>query len=126
MAGTAQPPGNNAGMDEAVRDYVDGIPPEHRPLFDRIHRLILEAHPDATVTLSYKMPCYKVGPRRLFLATWKHGVSIYGWRQDQDGGFVARHPELKTSTGTMQLRPEDAAAIPDDEFLALVQAALAP
>ena len=34
-------------MDDAVRDYIDAIAPEHRPLFDRLHRLILEAHPDA-------------------------------------------------------------------------------
>jgi hypothetical protein len=34
-------------MDDDVRDYIDGIAPEHRPLFDRLHRLILEAHPDA-------------------------------------------------------------------------------
>jgi hypothetical protein len=30
-------------MDDAVRTYVDAIAPEHRPLFDRLHRLVLEA-----------------------------------------------------------------------------------
>ena|SRR5436189_5356029 len=113
-----------AGMDEAVREYIDAIDPDHRPLFDRINRLVLEEHPDATVVLSYKMPTYKVGRRRLFLGVWKHGVSIYGWDQGRDAGFVARHPELKTSTGTIRLRPVDAAAIPDDEFRDLVRAAL--
>src|SRR2546425_8054731 len=54
-------------MDDAVRDYIDAIGPEHRPLFDRLHRLVLEAHPDAAVVLSYKIPTYKVGSRRLFL-----------------------------------------------------------
>lgn len=29
-------------MDDVVRDYIDAIDPEHRPLFDRIHQLILE------------------------------------------------------------------------------------
>jgi uncharacterized protein YdhG (YjbR/CyaY superfamily) len=111
-------------MDDAVRDYIDAIAPEHRPLFDRIHGLILEAHPDAAVVLSYQMPTYKVGSRRLFVGAWKHGVSIYGWDQGRDAGFVARHPELKTSTGTIQLRPDDAAGIPDDEFRDLVRAAL--
>ena len=32
------------GMDDAVRGYIEAIAPEHRPLFDRLHRLILEAH----------------------------------------------------------------------------------
>jgi uncharacterized protein YdhG (YjbR/CyaY superfamily) len=111
-------------MDDDVRDYVNAIPPGQRPLFDRLHRLVLEAHPDATVVLSYRMPTYKVGRRRLFLGVWKHGVSIYGWDHGRDAGFTARHPELKTSKGTIQLRPDAAAAIPDDEFRDLVRAAL--
>jgi hypothetical protein len=111
-------------MDEAVRDYIDAIAPEHRPLFDRLHRLVLEEHPDAAVVLSYKIPTYKVGHRRLFLGVWKHGVSIYGWGERRDAGFTARHPELKTSKGTIQLRPDDAAGIPDSEFRDLVRAAL--
>lgn len=113
-----------ARIDEAVRGYIDDIPAGHRPLFDRLHRLILCARPDVTVVLSYRIPTYKAGGRRLYLGAWKHGVSIYGWQQDQDGGFVARHPTLKTSTGTIRLRPEDAAGISDEEFLGLVRAAL--
>ena len=111
-------------MDDAVRAYIDAIPSEHRPLFDRLHRLVLEAHPEAAVVLSYQMPTYKVGRNRLFLGVWKHGVSVYGWQQGRDGGFTARHPELKTSTGTIRLRPEDAAGIGDDELRDLARAAL--
>jgi uncharacterized protein YdhG (YjbR/CyaY superfamily) len=111
-------------MDDAVRDYVEAIDPEHRPLFDRLHRLILEAHPDAAVVLSYQIPTYKVGRRRLFVGAWKHGLSIYGWQQGQDAGFSDRHPELRTSKGTIQLRPEAAATIPDDELRDLARAAL--
>ena len=111
-------------MANAVREYLDAIAPEHRPLFDRLHRLVLEAHPDAAVVISYQIPTYKVGRRRLFVAAWKHGVSIYGWDQGRDAGFIARHPGLKTSKGTIRLRPQDAAGIPDDELLDLVRAAL--
>jgi uncharacterized protein YdhG (YjbR/CyaY superfamily) len=112
-------------VDDAVREYIDAIAPEHRPLFDRIHGLVLDEHPDARVVLSYQMPTYKVGRRRLFLGVWKHGVSIYGWEQGRDAGFIQRHPELRTSKGTIQLRPEDAAGIPDEEIRDLVRAALA-
>ena len=106
-----------------VQAYIDGIPPEHRALFDRLHRLILRAHPGAQVTLSYKIPAYQAGTRRLYVGAWKHGLSVYGWG-DRDGGFAARHPELVASKGTIQLRPEAAAAIPDEEFLGLAAAAL--
>jgi len=115
---------DNGRMDETVREYIDGIAADHRPLFDRLHRLILEAHPGAAVVLSYQIPTYKVGSRRLYVGAWKHGVSIYGWPQDRDAGFTTRHPELKTSRGTIQLRPEDAAGISDDELRDLVRAAL--
>jgi hypothetical protein len=111
-------------MDEAVQIYIDGVDPTYRPLFDRIHRLILAAHPEAAVALSYQIPTYKVGRRRLYVGAWQHGISIYGWQQDHDAGFTARHPELRTGKGTIKLRPRDAAAITDDELLGLVSAAL--
>ena len=111
-------------MDDAVRDYVAAIPPEHRALFDRLDRIILEAHPEATVVLSYQMPTYKVGQNRFFVGVWKHGVSIYGWREGRDAGFTARHPDLKTSTGTIRLTSDAAAAISDDELRDFARAVL--
>jgi len=111
-------------VDEAVLGYIEGIAPEHRPLFERLHRLILSAHPDAAVVLSYQIPTYKVGNCRLYVGAWKHGVSIYGWQRGRDADFSSRHPALKTGKGTIQLRPEDAAGIPDQEFEDLARAAL--
>ena len=111
-------------MDDEVRAYIDGVAAEHRPLFDRLHRLIIEVRPDTELVLSYQMPTYKVGRRRLYLAAWKHGVSIYGWAAGQDGGFVERHPELLKHKATIQLRPKDAEHITDDEFRELVEAVL--
>jgi uncharacterized protein YdhG (YjbR/CyaY superfamily) len=111
-------------MDDAVREYLEAIDPPRRQLFDRLHGLVLEAYPDVTVALSYGMPTYRVGRRRLHLGVWKHGVSIYGWDEARDGGFLARHPELRTSRGTIQVRPEAAEGITDREFRALLRSAL--
>jgi hypothetical protein len=113
-------------VDPDVAEYFAAIPPGQRPLIDRVHRLILEVCPDAEVVLAYKMPTYKVGKRRLHLATWKHGVSIYGWKAHGDGGLTRRHPELQTSTGTIQLRADDALMISDDEIRSLARTALLP
>jgi hypothetical protein len=109
-----------------VQAYIDAIPPRHRPLFNRLHHLIVKAHPGAEVTLSDKMPAYQAGNRRIYVGAWKHGISLYGYGKDRDGGFTSRHPELVTSKGTIQLRPGDAAAIPDEELRAFARAALAP
>ena len=112
------------GMDAVVRAYIDAIDPETRPLFDRVHQLVLETHPEAEVVLSYKMPTYVVGRRRLHVGAWAHGISIYGWDADHDGGFVARHPELITSKGTIQLRRDVEAEDLDDDIRALAHATL--
>ena len=110
-------------MDEAVQAYLDAIPAEHRPLFDRLQALVFRVHPEAQAVISYGMPTYKVGRRRLHVGVWRHGVSIYGWI-GRDGGFVDRHPDLRASKGTIHLTPESAAAIGDDEFLELVRSVL--
>jgi hypothetical protein len=129
MPGSADRPagtgdGTGGAINDEVRAYIDATPAGHRPLFDRIHELILRAHPGVAVVWSYRMPTYQAGGRRIHPGVWKHGVSVYGWRQDDDGGFVARHPGLKTSTGTIRIRPDAAAAISDDEFPGLLRPAL--
>jgi len=111
-------------MDDAVRAYVEAIAPEYRPLFDRLHGLVVRLHPEASLVLSYKMPTYKVGRRSLHVGVWKHGVSIYGWQQGKEATFSSRHPETKTGKGTIRLTPEDAATILDEELCGLVDAAL--
>ena len=60
-------------MPPEVQACIGGIPPGHRPLFERLHRLILTAHPGAQVTLSYKMPACKAGNRRLHVGAWNMG-----------------------------------------------------
>ena len=111
-------------MDEGVQDYIDRMRPEQRPLFERMHGLIVAEYPQATVSLSYRMPTYRVGIRRLYLGVWAHGVSLFGWPRDRDGGFAARHPALLSGKATIQIRPQQAAAIPDEEFAGLIRAAL--
>ena len=111
-------------MDPDVAAYIGAIAPEQRPLFDRLHGIVLAEHPHADVALSYGMPAYRVGRRRLILGVWKHGVSVYGWRADRDGGFVARHPRLSSGKGTIRIRPREAEGISDEELRALLGGAL--
>jgi hypothetical protein len=113
-------------MDGAVQEYVEAIPTRTRPLFDRLHRLVLEVCPDAGVVLSYRMPTYVVGSRRLHVGAWQHGVSLYGWDAGRDAGFAARHPELDSGRGTLRLTHRAAAAIPDDELRDLLRETFAP
>ncbi|MBD0741460.1 iron chaperone [Streptomyces sp. CBMA152] len=111
-------------MDTEMQTYLDDITPEHRPLFDRMHRLILEAFPDASLALSYGMPTHRTGNRKLHVGVWQHGISIYGWDKDRAAGFTSRHPDLISGKGTIQLRPQDATHITDDELNELIRASL--
>jgi uncharacterized protein YdhG (YjbR/CyaY superfamily) len=113
-------------VDANFRTYVEGIAPEFRALFDRLHGIVVAAHPEAQLELAYDMPTYRVGKRRLNLGVWKHGVSVYGWRRDNDGGFATKHPELLSSKSTIRIRPNDAENISDDEFVGLLGGALDP
>ena len=122
MSGQARTPEPGV-MAEAVRRYREEMDSEYRPVFDRLHRLIVAVCPDAEVVLSYGMPTYRVGRRRLNIGVWKHGLSLYA-SPNRDGGFSARHPELASGKGTIKLRPSDAARISDAEFQDLMRAAL--
>lgn len=110
-------------IDEAVRRYQEEMDSEHRPLFDRLHQLITATCPDVEVVLSYGMPTYRIGQRRLNIGAWKHGLSLYV-SPNRDGGFSARHPELAAGKGTIKLRPEDAAGLTDAELQDLIRSAL--
>lgn len=111
-------------MDDAVHAYVEAIAPARRPLFDRMHRLILEARPDADVVMAYKMPTYRSGGYSLHVAVWKHGLSLYGWDAGRIGGFAARHPDLVGAKGTIRIPTETAGDVTDDDLRELARGAL--
>ncbi len=111
-------------MDDDVRAYVEDIDPAHRPLFERVDGLIREVCPGVEVVLSYKMPTYRCGARGLHVAAWKHGLSFYGWRAGEDGGFADRHPDLVGDKGTLRLPPKAAEEIDDDELREFLRATL--
>jgi uncharacterized protein YdhG (YjbR/CyaY superfamily) len=116
--------GDGPTIEPDAQEYIDAISPEQRPLFDRMDRLIREVYPDVDVVLSYQMPTYKVGKRRLYVGVWKHGISLYGWGVGEDAGFVDRHPELSSGKGTLRITPAAAEDIADDELSALVEGSL--
>ena len=59
-------------------------------------------------------------------AAWKHGLSLYGLDESNDGGFTARHPELSTGRGTVKLPTRRADDFSDDELTATLKAVLGP
>ncbi|GAB2915626.1 hypothetical protein GCM10027047_11760 [Rhodococcus aerolatus] len=113
-------------MDDAVRTYLDAADPANLPLWERVAGVVREVAPTAELGLSYGVPTFRVGRGRFHVGLWPHGVSLYGWRADDDGGFLARHPRLRTGRGTIRMSAADAAGVTDDELRGLVRGALRP
>lgn len=84
----------------------------------------MEVQPDAQVVISYSMPTYVVGTRRLHVGVWKHGLSFYGWERGRDCALVADHPQLDSGKGTLRLPGTEAARISDDELRAFADTVL--
>ena len=111
-------------MDARARAYIDGIATDTRPLFDRIHRLIVGEFPDVEVGIAYQMPVYRRAARSLNVGAWKHGVSIYGWPDHGTSSILDRHPELSSGKGTLRITRAVADDIRDEELVELVRGAL--
>jgi hypothetical protein len=104
--------------------YVAELGPEHRAAFDRVDALLRTGRDGVEVSISYGILKYAFEGRRVYLGVWKHGISLYGWSADADGGFAGRHPDLLSGRGTLKIRLARAAEIPDAEFLTLFDAVL--
>jgi uncharacterized protein YdhG (YjbR/CyaY superfamily) len=111
---------------DPVEEYVAALAREPRALLERLQRLVGELHPDAELRLSYRMPTWVVGDRRLIVGAWKHGLSVYGWEGGTPCAYAARHPELDNGKGTLRLPHREAAEASDDELRELVRALLGP
>ena len=106
------------GMDEAVRRYRDEMASEDRPVFDRLHQLIAATCPDAELVLSYGMPAYRIGRRRLSIGAWNHGLSLYVSPNRDGGDSPCAIPSWPRERGRIRLRRrrDSAARIPDAEL----------
>lgn len=111
-------------MDPAAAQYIELIDPRHRPLFDRLHQLILARYPDVTVGYSYSMPTYRVDGRSLIVGVWKHGLSLYGMETVGAAAVVIDRVGLRSSKGTVHITPEDAGSMSENDLAVLVQVKL--
>jgi uncharacterized protein YdhG (YjbR/CyaY superfamily) len=88
----------------SVQNYIDAIPAQQRPLFDRLQSLILELYPDAEIVISYQIPTYKARGGRVSLGLWKDGVSLYTTGPEYIATFKSRHPAIKTGKASLNFK----------------------
>ena len=94
-------------MNKEVQRYVDAVPDERRPLFDKLHELIIDLYPSAEVVMSYQIPTYRAKSGWVALGYWKDGVSLYTNGAHHIAEFKAKYPAIKTGKGSITLRLEE-------------------
>lgn len=62
----------------SVDEYIKSFPQDVQTILQRIRDVIKETAPDATETISYKMPTFKLnGTYLVYFAAWKTHIGFY-------------------------------------------------
>lgn len=107
-----------------IDEYMAGVPDDMRAALQRLRAQIHELVPDATETISYGLPAFKLDGRALvWFAAWKAHCSMYPLT---DTFMEAHAGELKgyrRTKGSVHFTPE--APLPPPLVARLVRARLA-
>jgi uncharacterized protein YdhG (YjbR/CyaY superfamily) len=60
-----------------VDSYISKFDPEIQARLNMLRQLFLDILPDTQESISYKIPCYKVGKHRLYFAGYKKHIGVY-------------------------------------------------
>jgi uncharacterized protein YdhG (YjbR/CyaY superfamily) len=102
-----------------VPEYIQSLPATHRPLFDRLQALVLGMYPDASADISYGIPTYRMGKKRVYLGAWKDGISLHAI---DPAPFKALHPKIKTGRGSLNFRNMD--EVPEADVRKVIRKAM--
>lgn len=79
-----------------IDEYVRAFPPATQAILRRMRQIIREAAPEATETISYQMPTFKLNGRNLVhFAAWEKHIGFY----PQPSGTAAFQKELSPYKG---------------------------
>lgn len=62
---------------KTIDEYVDRCAPEVQPILRRIRATIAKAAPDATETISYGIPAFKIRRIVVYFAAFKGHIGLY-------------------------------------------------
>ena len=66
-----------AGKTATIDEYIARARPAVRPILRRIRSTIRKAVPDATETISYRMPAFKIDRIVLYFAAFTNHIGMY-------------------------------------------------
>jgi uncharacterized protein YdhG (YjbR/CyaY superfamily) len=62
---------------KTIDEYIDRCAPQAQPILRRVRATIAKAAPEATETISYGMPAFKLRRIVVYFAAFKHHIGLY-------------------------------------------------
>jgi uncharacterized protein YdhG (YjbR/CyaY superfamily) len=62
---------------KTIDEYIDRCTPQAQPILRRVRATIAKAAPDATETISYGIPAFKLRRILVYFAAFKHHIGLY-------------------------------------------------
>ena len=62
---------------KTIEEYIDRCAPQAQPILRRVRATIVKAAPDATETISYGIPAFKLRRILVYFAAFKHHIGLY-------------------------------------------------
>jgi uncharacterized protein YdhG (YjbR/CyaY superfamily) len=62
---------------KTIDEYIDRCAPQAQPILRRVRATIVKAAPDATETISYGIPAFKLRRIIVYFAAFKHHIGLY-------------------------------------------------
>ena len=88
---------------KSVDDYIAVQPEAVRDILERVRSAIRKAAPEASESISYKMPTYMLdGHRLLYFAVWKQHYSIYAATKQVVAAFQTELAAYQIEKGTIR------------------------
>src|SRR4030042_1459121 len=84
-----------------VDDYIAGFSEEIRVILTKLRKVIREAAPDASETISYQMPTFKLNGNLVHFAAFKKHIGFYP-TPSAITAFAKELASYKTSKGALQ------------------------
>ena len=96
-------PGNHKKNFSTIDEYINAHPENVKNILQRIRQIVQQAAPEATETISYQVPAFKIKGRYLiYFAAWRDHISVYPLPVGS-GEFQKELSAFVTGKGTVSL-----------------------
>ena len=85
----------------SVDEYIAQFPPQTQELLQSLRAVVRETASDASESISYQMPAYKLNGPLVYFAAFKNHIGFFPTSEGMEA-FLPELAQYKTSKGTIQ------------------------